>query len=57
MSILLICHGKKHQIGICSTTQYFPLTMKLMKDCKSVDVDPDCEPDYVEDFGLPTKML
>ena len=55
-NILLICHGKKHQIGMCPVTQMFPLTLKIMKDCKSVDIDPDSDPDYLEDFSLPTKI-
>ena len=55
-NVLLICHGSKHQIGMCPITQFFPLTLKIMKDCSSVDINPDCEPDYIEDFSLPTKI-
>lgn len=50
--ILLLCHGNKHTFNYCP----FPVSKKMMYCISTLDADPDCDPDFLEDFTKPTKL-
>jgi len=54
-SILLLCHGERHDLEGCPTTG-IPLTMKVLKDMYTIDKNEGASPDLVTDWSKPIKI-
>ncbi len=55
MKILLLCHGNNHAVdGVDSIG--FPISIKLLKSCTTLDQNKESDPDILENFTLPTKI-
>lgn len=57
--ILLVCHGNKHSInGNDGHNDKYPfmMSMKMLRNAVTLDEDPICDPDILENFNLPTSV-
>lgn len=50
--ILLLCHGNKHTFDYCP----FPVSKKMTPYIATLDSDPKCDPDFLENFTKPTNL-
>lgn len=55
MKILLLCHGNLHVLNEGADIG-FPLTIKMLSRCTTLDVDETSDPDIIEDITIPTKI-
>lgn len=56
--ILLVCHGNKHSINGSNGDDKYPfmMSLKMLKNAVTLDMDPECEPDILENFNKPTSI-
>jgi hypothetical protein len=55
--ILLLCHGRKHDLVNNFNNQFiFSISMKMLQNVTTLDTNVQCEPDIVENFDKPTSI-